>query len=247
MRRSAPRRRPPSSRPPRRPRRRSRPTLSPRPSPPPSACSTPRPSSGGARGRRPRKAPRGPGSRGTRGGHRGGRAAAAAAVPLQGRGARPAGATQVLERPVAWQPPADVPARVTAGRAKRLLGMPRPLLAAALALVLVLGLFGVDTALASGAVRRGVSVGGIDLGGLSRPAARAKLATAAAQVEARPLVLRAETARLTLPRSQAGVRLDVDGSLADALVVGHSGPFDLNRLRSWFGGVELPWRARPES
>ncbi len=177
----------------------------------------------------------------------GGRAAAAAAVPLQGRGARPAGATQVLERPVAWQPPAGVPARVTAGRAKRLLGMPRPLLAAALALVLVLGLFGVDTALASGAVRRGVSVGGIDLGGLSRAAARAKLATAAAQVEARPLVLRAETARLTLPRSQAGVRLDVDGSLADALVVGHSGPFDLNRLRSWFGGVELPWRARLES
>jgi vancomycin resistance protein YoaR len=148
---------------------------------------------------------------------------------------------QVHEQAPGW--PSAV---ATAGRRSRLLGMPRPLLAVALALVLVLGLVGVDTALAAGGVRRGVSVGGIALGGLSTAAARARLAAAAVQVEARPLALRADTARVELPRSEAGVRLDVEGSLAAALAVGRSGPFGLGRLRSWFGGVELPWKVRLE-
>jgi vancomycin resistance protein YoaR len=174
---------------------------------------------------------------------------AAAAAPA-GWVAQPPGlrqATQVMERVPARPPPAGVPAETAARRTARLLGVPRSLLAAALVPVLLLGLFGVDTALASGTVRRGVSVGGVGLGGLGRAAARTRLAAAAAQVEARPLVLRAETARVELPRSQAGVRLDLDGSVAAAFAVGRSGPFDLGRLRSWFGGIELPWRVRLES
>ncbi|HEX6676109.1 MAG TPA: VanW family protein [Actinomycetes bacterium] len=158
--------------------------------------------------------------------------------------AAPRQATQVMERVPARPPPATAPAQPAASGRGRLLAAPRSLLAAALVPVLALGLLGVDTALAAGAVRRGVSVGGVDLGGLNREAARGRLAAAAAQVEARPLVLRAETGRVELPRSQAGVRLDLDGSVAAAFAVGRSGPFDLGRLRSWFGGVDLAWRVR---
>jgi vancomycin resistance protein YoaR len=141
----------------------------------------------------------------------------------------------------------DAEGAVAAGGGRRRLpGVPRPLLAAALALVLVLGLVVGDGALAGRGISRGVSVGGVALGGLGRASARARLAAAAARVEARPLVLRAEEARVELPRSQAGVRLDVEGSLAAALAVGSSGPLGLGRLRSWFGGVELPWKVRLE-
>ncbi|HVD15630.1 MAG TPA: VanW family protein [Actinomycetota bacterium] len=163
-------------------------------------------------------------------------------------------ATQGSERPPAWSPPTTAPAAkgqpappaagTGGGRPVRVLGLPRPLLAAALALILVLGLVVADTALAAGSVRRGVTVGGIDLGGLGQVAARAKLAAAAQAVGARPLVLRHSEARLELPRSQAGIQLDLDDSVAAAFEVGRSGMFDLNRLRTWFGGVDLPWSAR---
>ena len=143
---------------------------------------------------------------------------------------------------------ADLPAQPAAGGSGRppvrVLGLPRPLLAAGLAVVLVLGLVVADTALAAGSVRRGVSVGGIDLGGLSQVAARAKLAAAAQAVGARPLVLRAEEARLELPRSQAGIRFDLDDSVDAAFEVGRSGLSDLDRLRTWFGGIDLPWSVR---
>jgi vancomycin resistance protein YoaR len=136
------------------------------------------------------------------------------------------------------------PAPGDGGAPVRWLGLPRPLLAAGLALVLVLGLVVADTALAAGSVRRGVTVGGIDLGGLSQVAARAKLAAAAPAAGARPLVLRASEARLELPRSQAGIQLDLDDSVAAAFEVGRSGMFDPDRLRTWFGGVDLPWSVR---
>jgi vancomycin resistance protein YoaR len=183
-------------------------------------------------------------------------AANGAAAPER-QAAAPAGAgvqaAQVFERPAAWSPstaPAkpDLPAWPAAGGGGRppvrVLGLPRPLLAAGLALVLVLGLVVADTALAAGSVRRGVTVGGIDLGGLSQVAARAKLAAAAQAVGARPLVLRAEEARLELPRSQAGILFDLDDSVDAAFAVGRSGLPDLDRLRTWFGGVDLPWSVR---
>jgi len=129
-------------------------------------------------------------------------------------------------------------------RRLRLLGLPRPLLAAVLALVLVLTLVGVDTALAAGRVRRGVRVSGVDLSGLTRAQARARLAAAAPAVEARQVTVRADTVTLELPRSETGVRLDLDASVAAALAVGRSGPADPDRLRTWLWGVELPWRTR---
>jgi len=130
------------------------------------------------------------------------------------------------------------------GGRHRLLGLPRPLLAAVLAVVLVVVLVGADAALAAGRVRRGVRVAGVDLSGLTRGQARSRLAAVALSVEARQVTVRADTATLELSRSETGVRLDLDASVAAALAVGHSGPTDLDRLRTWLSGVELPWRTR---
>jgi vancomycin resistance protein YoaR len=48
---------------------------------------------------------------------------------------------------------------------------------------------------------------------------------------------------MRLPRSRAGVELDVEASVAAAMDAGR-GPFDLHRFTGWFRHVELPWRAR---
>jgi len=108
----------------------------------------------------------------------------------------------------------------------------------------VLTLVGVDTALAAGRVRRGVRVSGIDLSGLNRAQARARLAASAHTVEAQQVTVRADTASLELPRSETGLRLDLDASVEAALAVGRAGPADPDRLRTWLSGVELPWRTR---
>ncbi|HEV8648509.1 MAG TPA: VanW family protein [Actinomycetes bacterium] len=108
----------------------------------------------------------------------------------------------------------------------------------------MLTLVGVDTALAAGRVRRGVRVSGIDLSGLHRAQARARLAASAHTVEAQQVTVRADTASLELPRSETGLRLDLDASVEAALAVGRAGPADPDRLRTWLSGVELPWRTR---
>jgi vancomycin resistance protein YoaR len=138
----------------------------------------------------------------------------------------------------------DSPADPLATVRRRLGQVPRPLLAVLLAVVVVAGLFAADGFAAAGRVRRGVRVGGVDLSGLTPAAAAARLRAAAGPIEARPVVLEAAGATLRLPRSQAGVRLDVDASVAEALAVGRRGPFDPDRPRSWFGRVELPWHGR---
>jgi vancomycin resistance protein YoaR len=126
---------------------------------------------------------------------------------------------------------------------RRLGQMPRPVLVVLLALAVVAGLVAVDGLAADGRVRRGVRVGGVDLSGLTPAAAEARLRAAAGPIEARPLVLAAGEATARLPRSQAGVQLDVAASVAAALAVGRRGPLDGDRPRTWFGGVDLAWRS----
>jgi vancomycin resistance protein YoaR len=109
---------------------------------------------------------------------------------------------------------------------------------------LVAGLLATETLAAAGRVRRGVRVGGVDLSGLTPAAAGARLRDAAGPVEASPLVLAAGPASLRLPRSQAGVALDVEASVAAAMAVGRQGALDPDRFMGWFGRVDLPWRAR---
>jgi vancomycin resistance protein YoaR len=127
---------------------------------------------------------------------------------------------------------------------RRLGQVPRPLLIVLLAVAVVAGLVAVDAITVAGRVRRGVRVGGVDLSGLTPSAAEARLRSAAGPVEARPVVLAVDAATVRLPRSRAGLQLDVAASVAAALAVGRRGPLDGDRPRTWFGGVDLPWHSR---
>jgi vancomycin resistance protein YoaR len=122
--------------------------------------------------------------------------------------------------------------------------LPRPVLAGLLAVVLVAGLVTAVEVSAAGRVRRGVRVGGVDLSGLTRAAAADRLTAAAAPIQASPVILQAGEASLRLPRSRAGVELDVEASVAAAMDAGRGGPFDPDRFAGWFGHVDLPWKAR---
>jgi vancomycin resistance protein YoaR len=119
--------------------------------------------------------------------------------------------------------------------------VPRSLLAVLLAVAVVAGLVAADGLSVAGRVRHGVRVGGVDLSGLTPSAAEARLRAAAGAVEARPLVLAADAATIGVPRSRAGLRLDVAASVAAAMAVGRRGPLD--RARTWFGRVGLPWQS----
>jgi vancomycin resistance protein YoaR len=127
---------------------------------------------------------------------------------------------------------------------RRLGQVPRPLLVVLLAVAVVAGLVAADGLAAAGRVRRGVRVGGVDLSGLTPAAAEARLRAAVGPIEARPVVLAAGAVTARLPRSHAGLQLDVAASVAAALAVGRRGPLDGDRPRTWFGGVDLPWHSR---
>jgi len=127
---------------------------------------------------------------------------------------------------------------------RRLGQVPRPLLVVLLAVAVVAGLVAADGLTFAGRVRRGVRVGGVDLSGLTPAAAEARLRAAAGAVEARQVVLAADAATVRLPRSRAGLQLDVAASVAAALAVGRRGPLDGDRPRTWFGRVDLPWHSR---
>jgi vancomycin resistance protein YoaR len=89
-----------------------------------------------------------------------------------------------------------------------------------------------------------VRVAGIDLSGLQPAAATLRLRNAASQLQARPIEVTAGRASTSLTRSAAGLELDVPATVAAAMAVGRQGIADRDRLRTWTGGVELPWRVR---
>ena len=122
--------------------------------------------------------------------------------------------------------------------------VPRAVLAAVVAVVLAAGLVAAQEVAAAGEVRRGVRVGGVELSGLTRVAATDRLLAAAGTLRASPLTLKAGAASLAVPRSKAGVELDVEASVAAAMAVGRGGPFDPDRFKGWFGRIDLPWKAR---
>jgi vancomycin resistance protein YoaR len=124
---------------------------------------------------------------------------------------------------------------------------PRLALIGLVVVALVAGLLATETLATAGRVRRGVRVGGVDLSGLTPAAAGARLREAAAPVEASPLVLEAAAASLRLPRSQAGVELDIEASVAAAMATGRGWALDPDRFTGWFGRIDLPWRARVDS
>src|SRR5215217_3980642 len=67
------------------------------------------------------------------------------------------------------------------------------------------------------------------LPGLTPAAATDRLLAAAGPIQSSPLALQASPATLRLPRSRAGIELDVQASVAAAMEVGRRGPFDSRR------------------
>jgi lipoprotein-anchoring transpeptidase ErfK/SrfK len=66
-------------------------------------------------------------------------------------------------------------------------------------------------------ITRGITVGGVDVGGLRAEAARARLRSAVLEPLNRPVVARYKGRRFTLTPAQARVGVDIDGSVAQAI------------------------------
>jgi lipoprotein-anchoring transpeptidase ErfK/SrfK len=116
---------------------------------------------------------------------------------------------------------------------------------AALALVLVGALGGLAWADRSAAdkIPAGVTVGGVDVGGLTRPAAIKKLDERIGTPSRRPVTVRVQGRSVTLSADQAGVRVDLQGAVDRALQTGRKGNFLGRGWRAVTGGKldsELP-------
>ena len=128
--------------------------------------------------------------------------------------------------------------------------MRRKLVTPVAALLLLL-LTGSIAALAYDTSRRdliadGVTVGAVDLGGERVPAARAKLRRElVVPLRRRPVEVRVGRRSFYLVPAQAGLRLDLDGIVADALRRSREGNFVTRAVRDLFGGgVDAELRPR---
>ena len=81
-------------------------------------------------------------------------------------------------------------------------------------------------------IAKGISVGGVDVGGLEAPAAEQRLRAAVLEPLNRPVVARYRGKRFTLTPAQARVGVDIDGSVAQALQRSRSGNIFARTSRS---------------
>jgi lipoprotein-anchoring transpeptidase ErfK/SrfK len=84
----------------------------------------------------------------------------------------------------------------------------------------------------------GVTVNGVDVGGLTPQAARAKLSAALLKPLDRPVSVRYQGRRFTLTQQQAQIAIDIDGSVDRALAVSRAGNL-LTRTWREVRGAEL--------
>src|SRR3954471_7410793 len=68
-----------------------------------------------------------------------------------------------------------------------------------------------------GTIAKGVSIGGVDVGGVKAPVAKERLRAAVLEPLNRPVVARYHGRHFTLTPHQAKVGVDIDGSVAQAL------------------------------
>jgi lipoprotein-anchoring transpeptidase ErfK/SrfK len=116
----------------------------------------------------------------------------------------------------------------------------RRLIIAATALAVAVAL-ALSAALAYDLTRRdtiaeGVRVGGVDLGGLDRDAARAKLAQRLLPVLREPVIATYEGRRFVLGSREAGVAIDLDGAVERAIERSREGFFLTRAVRDATGG-----------
>lgn len=117
--------------------------------------------------------------------------------------------------------------------------MPRSFIAIALAVVVLVGAAGAVYAYDSsrkGKIAGGVSVGGIDLGGMSRARAEATLRARLAAPLERPVVVRYGSSRFRLDPRRARLRVDVDAIVDQALARSREGGLLSRAWRALTGG-----------
>lgn len=106
--------------------------------------------------------------------------------------------------------------------------------AAGVVLLLLLSAFAYDMT-QSDRVANGVTIGGIDVSGLSSEDAKQKLEQELQQTYQRPLVVRYEGKTRTLKPEKSQVRLDIDGMVDDAVDQSNEGIFVVNAVKSATG------------
>lgn len=135
---------------------------------------------------------------------------------------------------------------------KKLVGSPkRVILAGVVCLTLISGLVTVQVVRADGRILPNVTVGGVDLGGLTPPEARGRLEEAMRAVNVsgvqfrhldRSLTVRANE-KSAAPPSQSPITYDIDAMVADAFAFGHdAGPAQLIKanIQAFFMDVRRP-------
>ncbi|MFM9108685.1 MAG: VanW family protein [Chloroflexota bacterium] len=96
---------------------------------------------------------------------------------------------------------------------------------------------------AGGQIMQGVSLGGVEVGGMSEAQARAEIQRYWSAYAARPIVLQAPEAPLSVTPAEAGLTLDIEGTIARASAIGRNGsPWSDSqaRARALLRGVEVP-------
>lgn len=114
----------------------------------------------------------------------------------------------------------------------------------ALALVFVY-LVVVDIGVSAGRIHHGVTVDGIDVGGMTYPEAIDALTPRAEQLTATPLVLFRGPIKIRLYPYEAGFHPRAAATALAALRVGRDhAPFGAigDRIHAWFGGVRVKWQ-----
>ena len=138
--------------------------------------------------------------------------------------------------PVAGPPGPDGPEDAGGGRGRR-----RALVAGAAVVGLLAVLYVGDLLISATSVPRGVTVAGVEIGGMNRAAASEALRTELGPRVARPITLVAGSApgaaTSTLDPRAAGLDLDVDATIAQA---GEQPLNPVTRLTSLFGDREVP-------
>ncbi len=135
---------------------------------------------------------------------------------------------------------------------KKFVGSPkRVILAGVVSLILLSGLVAVQVVRADGRMLPNVSVGGVDVGGLTTTEARARLEEAMRAVNVSGVQFRYQDRSLTVrandtssaPPSQSPITYDLDAMVRDAFAFGHDeGPAELIKanIQAFFTKVERP-------
>jgi hypothetical protein len=108
----------------------------------------------------------------------------------------------------------------------------------------------VDLGVSAGRIHHGVSVAGVDVGGLTEPEAAEVLARRVELVGSEEVFFFGPGIRMLVDPVAIGWRPKPAGSAEAAMRIGREGGLAgalADRWRGWFGGIELRWAGKPSS